>query len=642
MLSIILAASIACAASPISTSQAAHTREPSDAGQPLTDPYPNDVLTPIYQRAADYILEQTGYDRKNGYCFVFGAAEGRLACQLARRSNLYVFATAQVESNVVSARKHLLAANMYGNRIVIHHGNLDKLRYNDYAAALVVSDTILSQGKCTGSASEMFRMVRPDGGVALIGQPPGCPKKLKRTHLEQWLKAGNLNYKITEDSNGLWARVERGPLPGAGEWTKMWGDLGNTACSREQRITDDWRVLWFGRPGPRILVERHARPMTDLYKNGKWIIPGAHRVICVDAYNGAGLWQLQLPDSSRVGINSDAGWVTATDDHVYVVARNKCMKLDSDTGRLQDTFHTPTKNRDWGYIAVDGNLLFGTEQISDASIIRGVGGNHWRTSHGDDRPVIASQSIFCLDARSGKKMWSYQPGSMIANPTICIGDNAVFFIESSTPEVLADKDGRIPLEAFTNGKAEHLVKLDKTSGKLAWRNQHDLAFRHSIYLSYANNMLLASGARTDKTYVYDLKAFSADDGKLVWEKTGINSGKANDAHGYQDKHPMIVGDNVYFKYGSFNLHTGDSLGFTFRSSNCSDFAAATTHFFGRNGGCASIYSFADGSSKKLSPVIRPGCYIGVIPAGGIIMLPALSSGCTCDYPIQTTIAWQPQ
>jgi len=329
LLIILAAAILYYTAWPVNPSQAAPAGS-SATGAPA-NPYPQDTLTPIYKQAAKYILEQTGYDKKKGYCFVFGAAKGRLAYEIAKHSDLYLFATEQDENNIKSTRNNLLSANMYGNRIVLHHGPLDKLRYSDYAAALVVSDTILSQGKCIGSASEMFRMVRPDGGIALVGQPRGCPRKLKRAHLEQWLAAGNLKYEITEDNNGLWARIERGPLLGAGEWTKMWSDLGNTACSLEEGITDDWRVLWFGQPGPRILVERHARSMTDLYKDGKWIIPGAHRVVCVDAYNGARLWQLQIPDSSRVGINSDAGWVTITDDHVYVVAQDKCMKVNADS-----------------------------------------------------------------------------------------------------------------------------------------------------------------------------------------------------------------------------------------------------------------------------------------------------------------------
>ncbi len=228
LLLIILAIAVPYTVWSVSPLRAAQSEQSSAAIGPTTNPYSQNALTPYYKQAARYILEQTGYDQKKGYCFVYGAAKGQLAYEIAKRSDLYLFATEQDENNINLARNKLLNANLYGNRIVLHKGSLDKLRYNDYAAALVISDTILSQGKCIGSASEMFRMVRPDGGIALVGQPPGCPKKLNRRHLEQWLTAGNLKYEITEDGNGLWARIERGPLPGAGQWTiitMIWGRL---------------------------------------------------------------------------------------------------------------------------------------------------------------------------------------------------------------------------------------------------------------------------------------------------------------------------------------------------------------------------------------------------------------------------------
>ncbi len=133
---------------PVSPSQAAQAG--SSATDAPANPYSQDTLTPIYEQAAKYILEQTGYDRRKGYGFVFGAAKGRLAYEIAKHSDLYLFATEQDKNNINSARNNLLSANMYGSRIVLHHGSLDKLRYNDYSAALVVSDTILSQGKCIG------------------------------------------------------------------------------------------------------------------------------------------------------------------------------------------------------------------------------------------------------------------------------------------------------------------------------------------------------------------------------------------------------------------------------------------------------------------------------------------------------------
>ena len=218
--------------------------------------YPKDSLTALYKRAAQYILSQTGRHNK-GYCLVFGAGQGRLAYELAVHSDFKIIGVETDSSKVNSGRTILSKANLYGNRITLQEGLLTKLDYRDYAALLVVSDSIISEGACSGSAAEMFRMVRPDGGIALIGQPPGCPNALDPKELRSWLDAGGLTYKITNDSNGIWARIDRGPLPGAGEWTHTWADLGNTACSGDTRITDDFKVLWFGEPGPRVMTDRH-------------------------------------------------------------------------------------------------------------------------------------------------------------------------------------------------------------------------------------------------------------------------------------------------------------------------------------------------------------------------------------------------
>ena len=48
------------------------------------NPYPRDELTDIYAAAADQILKTSGITR--GYCLVVGCQKGRLAYELAQRS----------------------------------------------------------------------------------------------------------------------------------------------------------------------------------------------------------------------------------------------------------------------------------------------------------------------------------------------------------------------------------------------------------------------------------------------------------------------------------------------------------------------------------------------------------------------------
>ena len=605
--------------------------------------YPMDSLTPIYEQAAQYILNQTAVPQR-GYCLVFGAGKGRLAYELAIRSNLNIIGVEEDINKINSGRTILHNADVYGDRITLHKGSLEQLDYSDYAARLVVSDSIISSGTCTGSAAEMFRMVRPDGGIAIIGQPAGCPHPLNRADLESWLDADGLTYSITEGSNGLWARIDRGPLPGAGEWTHMWANPSNTACSGDLRITDNFDVLWFGAPGPAVLTDRHARPQAPLYKAGKLVIPGNNRVACVDAYNGAPQWALSVPNSSRIAILRDAGWVAMADDYVYIAAQDKSLKVNLETGTVTDIYKPPVENRDWGYLAIVDDLLFGSTQIPGASFL-GPDSDGYYKSHFSSKPIITSQALFCRDRNTGVVIWTYDNNSVIANPSICVGSDGIYFFESRYSQAVSDADGRVPLATFTQGNYEYLVKLDKNTGEVLWSLQKNVPFDSIIYLSYARDILVASGTNAQSgVWFYYLRAYHANDGSYAWSRdinSGISSGNAG--HGEQDKHPMIIDNTVQLKQGSFDLQTGTSLGFSFGTSNCADCSASLTHVFSRNGGRPSIYSFnGNGSSSRLCSVMRPGCYISIIPAGGIIMLPAYSAGCTCPYTIQTTIGWLPR
>jgi hypothetical protein len=40
--------------------------------------------------------------------------------------------------------------------------------------------------------------------------------------------------------------------------------------------------------------------------------------------------------------------------------------------------------------------------------------------------------------------------------------------------------------------------------------------------------------------------------------------------------------------------------------------------------------------------IRSGCWLGIIPAQGLMLAPESSSGCSCTHSIQTSAAWAPR
>ncbi len=608
-------------------------------------PYPADELAGIYQKAAKYILEQTP-NRKKGRCVVFGAGRGRLAYELAKRTEFRIIGVEENLRKVNTGRIALEEANMYGDRITLHAGSLDNVDYSNYAAAVVVSDSIIEKGKCVGSAAEMYRMIRPEGGIAILGQPKDCPNKLNRSELEKWLDGATLSYTISEDSNGLWAHVSRGPLAGAGEWTHMWADPGNTGCSGDTRITDSRNILWFGKPGPGVMENTHSNSTPPLYKNGKLIIAGNKKdgkFICVDAYNGAELWELDIPGGIRKWAQQNAGGVAVDDNYFYVVAQEKCHKIDIENGKEVRAYQVPTNEQGWGYLAVVGDLLIGSVQNSPASSAKkGIASQN-------NSAKVTSRSLFCLNKNTGSSVWVYDNNSIIANPAICVSEDAVYFLETYAPEALSNRRGHVSLSAFTAGDNEHLVKLDKKTGKCLWRIQKNFPFRHVMYLSCSDGKILASGCSSiSRSFWYHLYAFNAADGSIAWEKN-VNSyqkeGSYWDSHGGRKKHPMIIGDKVYLKFGSFDLHTGKSIDFTFISSDCSDFSSSKNYIFGRNNRRANIYNLNEKrgtAGNVFCSETRPGCFLTIIPAGGLIMLPPYNSGCVCDFSIQSTICWLPE
>jgi len=238
-------------------------------------PYREDTLAPMYAKAADAIVAQTGSDK--GFCLVLGSERGRLAYELAKRTGLRIVGIDPDPSNVAAARRALDAAGMYG-RVTFEQGPLDKLMYSDYFANLIVSDTVLMSGKPVGDPSEVFRVLKPCGGKVCLGQPAGSAG-MNASAMAAWLaKAPGAPEPKLTNADGVWVLLERGPLEGAGKWTHLYADTANTACSDDELVKGPLGVLWFGEPGPQYMVERHARTVAPVAMDGRLsVAPGASR-----------------------------------------------------------------------------------------------------------------------------------------------------------------------------------------------------------------------------------------------------------------------------------------------------------------------------------------------------------------------------
>jgi hypothetical protein len=543
-------------------------------------------------------------------------------------------------ASVDSGRTKLEGEGLYGRNIALHNGSLTAGPYADYVGALILCDTVIAEGSLPGSASEMFRLIRPAGGVAIIGQPPNCPNAMSQSALESWL--GGLSYSITNDSNGIWARIDRAALTGAGDWDHMHGNIGNTGCSEDTLSGNSGNVQWWGEPGPRFLINRHDRPMASLVKAGRLIVPGINDVYCLDAYNGAVLWTLSNTGWGRMAMVRDAGCIALADDYAYIANDDDCRKVDMDTGNVAATYPVPTSGRDWGYVGVTGNYLIGSEMINGASINSSE--LQWATyanSYFGFQDVTTSKQVFCYNRNTGSEIWTYDNSAngVVVNPTICAGDGYVYFVEFISTDAKNDSDGRVSIDDHWD-KAK-ITKVDITNGNVVWSHDRDLPAAHVLYMMYKDSKLVVACTNGASTAIYNTLVYDVSDCSLDWSKN-VNSGQSvGGDHGEQDKTAMIIGSVIYNKWASYDLSNGNSAGRTWATSNCADYSSSANYIYTRNGTLAYAYGKTSGGNYMCTEM-RTGCYISIIPAGGLTILPPYSTGCTCGtFTLQTTVAWRP-
>jgi len=606
------------------------------------NPYPRDGLAALYAEAAEHIVKRTGIDK--GYCLVLDSGEGRLAYELARRTDLKIIGVENDASKVAAARQALDRAGLYG-RVVVHQGSFAQLPYTRYFANLIVSDDTLRTGKLPASAEEVFRLLRPCGGAVALAQPVG---KRDKRNLRRWGRNSIEGWKVTKGDKIVWGLARRGKLPGAGEWTHTHAEPGNSACSRDELIKGKMAIQWFGRPGPGRMIDRHHRNVPPLFKDGRLFVPGDCIIFAVDAYNGTILWDVEVPNSRRLGVFLDNSNMAVDEQSLYVVAEDKCYGFDVRTGERRLAHPMPqlirSEPREWGYIAYKGNVLFGSGRRKGAS--------YAETSYEADKSLwyrnmklVVSDYLFAMDKNSGKLLWDYKDG-LILNTTITIGGGRMYFVETRSPKALSEKVGRMPVKTLFDSGDRYLVALDARIGDIVYKKKIDVGnFEEPVYLNYAKDVLLLSGSRLiQRSICYHYDAFDARLGQPIWS-VSHDSGLAIDGgHGEYNRHPTIIDETVYAWPYAYNLKTGEKIeGWKFdrRGHGCGGVSASAQCLFWR-GANPWMYDLGPkGGPSRLNSVTRPGCWINIIPAGGLVLIPEASSGCTCGFPLQTSMAFVP-
>ncbi|MBD3183580.1 PQQ-binding-like beta-propeller repeat protein [Candidatus Poribacteria bacterium] len=603
----------------------------------------------LYETAAREIIKES--DITHGYCIDIGCGDGALAYEIVKRTNLYVVAVDPDPENVRKARKILNSAGIYGSRVVVQQSEYSLDRYPSYFANLVISRKSVDTGESPIQA-KIPHVQRPYGGVMMVG------------------KTGSMS-KSVQDA-----------LSGAGEWTHMYADPGNSLCSMDDKVKGDLGILWWNDPDFDV-PSRHGRGVAPLFKDGLMFVQGVHGIRAYDAYNGHQVWDYYIEDLAKhydqdnlLGAAITASNYAIDGDRMYVrVGMQQYSKafrqvhvLDIYTGNHVKTLRSPSiedpgKSRwgalnYWGFLFAENGTVYGS--IVDVDHIVTGGYREADMSH----QFSESRAVFAMDAETGKVKWMYEAKDSIRHNTFAIGDGMVFFIDR--PQALQDRL-RSP-ERAEGLKPGKLTALDAETGEEIYSVNND--FATLLAVNHKNDIIIATQQHTRFKLPSEaggrIAAYKASTGDLLWNREiGVGKKPAEwvkdlpdgagpdyyypytgsngpGSYNYASR-PIIIDNEVFLEPFSLSLETGKDLDRPFgRTYNCGMICAGKHMLTFRSGtfGYLKMDDWYDGVNNWGG--FRPACWVHTIVAGGLVLVPEGQARCNCSYQMLPSVVFAPR
>ena len=562
-----------------------------------------------------------------GWALVTDVVDGRLCASLAEQTELSIIGVSADAGNIAAARERLAKRGLYGRRVSVHLADGGALPFTDYFANLIVSESAwLDRGSSRLAKGERERLLQPHNGVA-------------------WLEPDAAPYRASG-------------LAGAGEWTHQYGNPANTCNSGDSIVHSDLVLQWFGGPGAAPMVDRHLRAPAPLAAEGKLIIPGENLVIVVDAYNGTELWRLPLPDSQRYSMPYDAGYMSVNAGRLCVAVADEARLINLASGEVERTFlvsaFVPGERRHWGHAVLTAERIFGTAQRTTASRTKPSRGLI-SADYNNNQSMVTGTHLFSAPlkgSRLGLGKWTHDGGTIL-NPTITLNGGRVFFVETTKP---VTGSGRHSLDALRKAGLQ-IVCLDAETGGRLWARLVDNGLEQSrsiLFLASSGEHLIATGSHlgAGNDTEYRVHCYSAKSGRELWSASHLKGKPGAFTHGEQVHHPVILGDRLIAEPAIYELATGKRLGPLDMPANwnlkrpghsCGTLTGAGDCLFFRaaNPTVLDLGKSAADRFQALAPT-RPGCWINILPAQGLVLIPEASSGCVCHFSLQTSMAFRPR
>ena len=549
---------------------------------------------------AGAVLDKIGVTR--GICVLLGDQQCRLACELARRSELTFYVQLAGSEEVEAAARAADAAGLYGTRIFVQQGTSARIGLADN-----VADALVAPADSSGPPkAEVLRVLRP-AAKAILGQE-----------------------ELTK------------PFPeAADDWSHHYHGPDNNPQSLDRLARAPFLTQFIAEPryapAPQAVVASAGRVFMA-FGHVAWHQreePWLNTLVALNGFNGTMLWKRPLTP----GIMVDRSTMIATPATLYLADEKSCKLIDTATGELKGEIAPPvdlTGGTFWKWMALENGILYAlvgeTEGQDPIARWRSVGhGWPWEgISKGYNAPEYPwgfAKTLLAIDPKTQKVLWHYQEDPPIDGRSLCMKNGRIYFCSFGRYLACLDAKTGQPIWKRT---AEKDPEVFKAIGPYRPGHGYIGGWKSTVYMKCTDQALYVVGPQVEW-----LTALSAEDGRVLFK------------HPAKDLHIVLRDDGLY-TIGPQNSPnntkkldplTGEVLASyqTFRRACTRSTGSADGIFFRGHEGSGRL-DVASGKMQWIS-AMRPSCHVGVVIANGFLYWAPWA--CDCDLQMFGAISLGP-
>lgn len=577
-----------------------------------------------------------------GYAVIANPLADAWALSLAEQTSMTVVASCKDAAELQDRRRQWYRSNDYGIRLSAQH--VDEIP-TAFANVVVVGPSDVERG---------ITMLAPTGWLVCVGNPPTTPA---------------LTWTTVAKSIHIAEMKRDRPLT---RWDHQYGTSANRSYSGETLAgidqTEQLEIRWLGRPGADFGIDRNPRMPAPLAVGGRLYHQGMNRMIALDAFNGAVLWSLELPQLRRVNIPRDCANWCADEQFVYAAIKDRLWIIDGATGKFVRSMllpgnepGSPTQESsrdeastagsradespqadespmDWGYVATTDDVILGTFVLRGSQYEDFWSKPAWYDGKDDQATAkVCGRAIVAYDKEYGDVRWQRNVDAVI-HSTITVSEDRLIFVEVEDPELQKLDTGKLTNQQI--GDRAKVVCLDLKTGKELWTTTAP---------AFTAKQIVAFGLADDDQFLletssdaqFHFSSFNMNDGSPRWSKSAK---WPEDHHGAHMQHAVLMNGKIYVQPQVMDATTGEILKTNTlgkRRGCATPVGTGNTIIYRGGGGPLSLWSLDRDDRSEFSR-LRPSCWLSTIPAQGMLFSPEAGGGCSCGGWMECSIGFAPR